>query len=653
MSAIDARSLASVSLPAIKALWSENDPEFWRELSLCSLRASSFAEVLPLSTIRKRALKQGLAQPGGVLAAPLKLAIVGGCSLFPFHDLTEHFLAVAPCGGFRTQLFLGDYDNYIPEILEADSALYNFAPDVVLLIPAFQRCRYQGRLFDPASAAREQAEQSATQLLDLCRTVHERSKAEVLLVNYPLIPYFDPGPYRVRTLASDWSFRKQVNIELGLRAQPYVHICDLEFLSARRGTLASTDERGWFESKQPCSADLQVDLAREVAHIVVGLRQSPKKIAVLDLDNTLWGGVIGDDGLDGIVIGDTSPRAEAFKSFQHFLKTLPERGILLAVCSKNDEDKALEPFEKHPEMVLRRGDFVSFKANWRAKSDNIREMALELNLGLDSFVFIDDNPAEIEIVRQFAPEVTGILLGSDPALYAREVMSARLFEPRTITVEDAERAELYKQEAHRQTLESRFADMDSYLESLSMKCVIAEFRAVDVPRIAQLIGRSNQFNCTTRRRTEAEVQQVIDDPAYCAYTMRLEDRFGDYGLIAVVIGRVEGTVFLIDTWLMSCRVLKRQVEEETVNEMVRLARLRGCRRLRGVYLPTKKNGMVRDLYPRMGFSTVLDEPERREFELDLGAYSPIATKIAVIERAEMNGLDGTVGGDPTAGKIRD
>jgi len=648
VNAIDAPALASVSHPTVKALWSENNPKFWRELGLCSLRASSFAEVLPLSTIRKRAVKQGLEHPDGATPVALKLAIVGGCSLFPFHDLTEHFLAVAPCGGFRTDLFLGDYDNYVSEILEADSPLYQFAPDVVVVIPAFQRCRYQGRLFDPANAAREQAQQSATQLLDLCRTLHERSKSEVLLVNYPLLPYFDPGPYRVRTLASDWSFRKQVNIELGLRAQPYVNICDLEFLSAQRGTLASTDERGWFESKQPCSADLQVDLAREVAHIVSGLRAGPKKIAVLDLDNTLWGGVVGDDGLDGIVIGDTSPRAEAFKSFQHFLKTLPERGILLAVCSKNDEDKALEPFEKHPEMVLRRGDFVSFKANWRAKSDNIREMARELNLGLDSFVFIDDNPAEIEIVRQFAPEVTGILLGSDPALYAREVMNARLFEPRTITVEDAERTELYKQEAQRQTLESSFADMDSYLESLSMKCVIAEFRPVDVPRIAQLIGRSNQFNCTTRRRTEAEVQQVIDDPAYCAYTMRLEDRFGDYGLIAVVVARVEGALFLIDTWLMSCRVLKRQVEEETVNEMVRLAALRGCNRIRGVYLPTKKNGMVRDLYPRMGFSTVLDQPERREFDLVVSAYSPTPTKITVLGRAALVGAETTARGNPAA-----
>lgn len=627
----------AVSIDDPKSLLADADPRFWDVLRARTRDAEAFEDLLPLSTLRRKALKRGLAFPTGAAPVRLKLAIVGGCSLFPLHELIEHFLLNAPGSGFHAQVFQGDYDNYVSEILEADSGLYEFAPEMVLIVPSFKRCRYQGRMTDPIETQREQGVQTATQLLDLCRTVHERSKAEVLLVNFPLPPYHDPGPFRGRTLASDWNFRKLVNMELGLRAPSYVHTCDLEFLSARRGTLASTDEKAWFESKQPCSVDLLVDLAREVAHIVTGLRQGPKKVAVLDLDNTVWGGVIGDDGIDGIDIGDTSPRAEAFKAFQQYLRTLPERGILLAVCSKNDEDKALEPFEKHPDMALRREDFVSFKANWMPKSDNIRAIAQELNLGLDSFVFIDDNPAEIEIVKQFAPEVTGVLLGPDPSRYAREIMDARLFEPRAITVEDAERAELYKQEAQRQQLEANFTDMDSYLSSLNMKCVISEFRTVDAPRIAQLIGRSNQFNVTTHRRTEAEVRQVIEDPAYCAYTMRLEDRFGDYGLIAIVIGRVEGrtegNVFDVDTWLMSCRVLKRQVEEETVNEMVRLAKARGCTRIHGVYLPTKKNGMVRDLYPRMGFAVALEQPDRREFELDPMLYTPVDTKINVIQRA--------------------
>jgi FkbH-like protein len=616
----------STAAIGLKDLLRERKPEFWRELRVHTEQAQSFEDLLPLSTLRKRAHKDGM-QPSGQI--PIKLAIVGGCSLFPLHDLVEHFLA---CGGdisFETKLFLGDYDNYVAEILERDSALYEFQPDLIFLVPAYRRCRYPGPLSDPADRQLAHARQQAQELLDLCRQAHEGSRAEVLLSNFPLPARFDPGPYRTRTGGSLWTFTKQVNLELGLHAPRFVHLCDAEFISARRGTLASIDEKRWFESKQPGSPNFLLDLAREAAHQVRALRAGPKKVCVLDLDNTLWGGVVGDDGLEGIEIGDTNARGEAFKAFQQYLKTLGERGILLAVSSKNDYDKAVEPFEKHPEMALRREDFVAFRANWRPKSDNIREMSSDLNLGLDSFVFIDDNPAEVEIVRQYAPEVTCILLGDDPALYASQVQDARLFEPRSITAEDTERAEQYKQEAHRQELQSNFTDMGAYLDSLQMTGTIRSFTPVDVPRIAQLISRSNQFNLTTRRRTEAEVTEVMQAPDHCAFTIRLQDRFGDYGLIAIVIGRVQQSVLHVDTWLMSCRVLKRQVEEETVNEIVRLARARGCATVRGLYLPTKKNGMVRDLYPTMGFSIVYDGDDRREFELDVANYETKPSKIQI------------------------
>ncbi len=497
-----------------KSLLAESDPRFWMALREQTTRAASFDEVLPLSTMRRKALRRRVPWPEGATPAPLKLAIVGGCSLFPFHDLLEHLLMAPASGGaFQANLFLGDYDNYTPEILEKDSPLYAFAPETVLLIPSFQRCRYQGRLADPADAQRDQANQHAAQLLDLCRTLQERSRAEVLLVNYPLPAYFDPGPYRGRTLGSDWSFRKQVNLELGWRAPSYVHICDLEFLSARRGTLASTDERGWFESKQPCSADLLVDLAREAAHLIGRLRQGPKKVAVLDLDNTLWGGVIGDDGLEGIVIGDTSPRGEAFKAFQQFLKTLLERGVLLAVCSKNDEDTARWSRSRNiPRWSLRRSDFVSFKANWAPKSDNIRDMARELSLGLDSFVFIDDNPAEIEIVRQFAPEVTG-----DPARPRPVVVRPRSLRRPPVRAAGhhrrGRRARRLYRAGRRNARRSKHLHGHGFLPGIAWH----EVRHRGIPpggRAAHLAidQQSNQFNLTTRRRSEAEVQEVMNDP---------------------------------------------------------------------------------------------------------------------------------------------
>ncbi len=495
------------------------------------------------------------------------------------------------------------------------------------MLPSHRRCRYSGELCDAREKQEAEAKESAAQILDLCRLAHGRSGAEIVLANFPLPPHHDPGSYRTRTLGSDWSFRKYTNLELGLTAPPFVHICDVEFLSARRGGLGAWDARAWFESKQPYGRELLLDVARETAHLISSLRQSPRKVAVVDLDNTLWGGVVGDDGVEGIEVGDTSPRGEAFKAFQECLLALTRRGVLLAVCSKNDRDKAVEPFEKHPEMALRMKDFVCFKANWQPKPENLREIARELNLGLDSLVMIDDNPAEIEIVKQFLPEVGTLLLGPDPSEYVAAVQDARFFEPHSITAEDAGRVSHYRQEAQRQELLAAGTDMDAYLESLHMEAAIREFRDVDVPRIAQLINKSNQFNLTTRRRTEAEVRAVMADPEAFHFTVRLRDRFGDYGLVSVVIGRLSGDEAEIDTWLMSCRVLKRQLEREVLNEIVRLCRLRGCKRLRGVYIATARNGMVREHYAELGFTLVSEFADRREFRLDTQHYEATPTRI--------------------------
>jgi FkbH-like protein len=611
----------------IKDLLLRNDPAFWSELARFTEQQTEFNELMLLSSLRRKAAARGLQRPGtGASAedAPLRLAILGGCSLYPLHELLTHLLEMA---GIASALFLGDYDNYVAEIMEADGALYQFRPQAVLVLPGAQRCKYPGALTDPRAAVQDAAAAVAAQLLELCRTLHERTDAEVLLGNFPLPARHDLGEFRARTLASDWNFRKWVNLELGLNAPAFVRLCDLEFLANRHGARAGEDARGWFESKQPCSPALLVELCREAVHLIRGLRRPPKKVLVLDLDNTLWGGVVADDGLEGIEIGDTSPRGEAFKAFQKTIASLKDRGVLLGVCSKNDHARAMEAFEKHPEMVLHAGDFVSFKANWEPKSDNLRQMAAELNLGLDSFVFVDDNPAEIEIVRQFAPDVTTILLGDDPAEYAGQLQDCRLFEPRGITREDLERTSQYRAEHQRQTLLASATDMDAYLESLGMEAVIRAFTPVDVPRLAQLINKSNQFNLTTRRRTEAEVQALIGRPEYAGFSVRLQDRFGDHGLISIAVGRVTGEALVIDTWLMSCRVLKRQVEELVLNELARLAQASGCSRLVGMYLPTAKNEMVRDHYPRMGFSPRSITPECAEYFLELDSFRPRPTKI--------------------------
>jgi FkbH-like protein len=614
----------------LKQLLAEKDPRFFTLLHNQTLAASAFPDLTALSTLRKRAQQQGLKPE--VSPRSLRLAIIGGCSLYPLNDLVQHCLEAAGYpAGQKVEIFTGAYDSYVAEITQPESPLYEFHPEAIVLIPSDKRCGYSGHLFDSREQQEAQARRAARDLLELCRIAHDRTLAEIVLANFTLPAAFDPGPYRTRTAASDWTFRKIVNLELGLAAPSFVHLCDVEFLSARRGTLAVHDARAWFESKQPYAADFLVDVAKEINHIVSGLRRNIKKLVALDLDNTLWGGVIGDDGLEGIEIGDTSPRGEAFKAFQQYLKSLTKRGILLAVCSKNDRAKAVEPFEKHPEMALRMSDFVSFKANWEPKSENLRQIARELHLGLDSFVFVDDNPAEVDIVRQFVPEVETVLLPADPSEYVGLLQDSRYFEPLNITPEDAQRAEQYHQEAQRKETLAACTDMGAYLDSLEMRAVITEFQGIDAPRIAQLINKSNQFNVTTRRRTESEVRAVIEDSAYIGFTVRLADRFGDHGLISVVICRIDGSVMEIDTWLMSCRVLKRQVEDEVLKEILRLAHERDCRVIRGRYNPTPKNDMVRDLYPRMGFAEA--GGERFLFELTTVGRRSEQTAIQVMRRA--------------------
>jgi len=616
------------SIP-LKKLLLDRNPEFWRALATATRAANEFDELLLLSALRKKAHARQL-PPLVPSPQKIRLAIVGGYSLYPLHELLEHCCEMQ---GVPVELWLGDYDNYISEIMDEGSGLYAFVPQVVFLLPAERRCNYTGGLTDARELQEAEAQRLVDSLLALARQAHEKTHAEVITTNFLLPTHHDLGAFRSRTLGSDWTFRKWVNLELGLSAPSYLHVCDLEFLAHRLGGLAAGDARGWFETKQLGSPALLAAMARETAHLIHSLKQAPKKVLVLDLDNTLWGGVVADDGLEGIELGDTSPRGEAFKAFQKYIASLKARGVLLAVCSKNDLARAMEPFAKHPEMVLRMEDMVAFKANWEPKSENIRQMARELNLGLDSFVFVDDNPAEIDIVQQFAPDVTTILLGPDPAAYVAQLQDCRLFEPKNITAEDAQRTSQYHSAAQRQALEATVTDMNSYLDSLQMESVICEFLPVDVPRLSQLINKSNQFNLTTCRRSEAEVLAVMQDPRFIGFSVRLKDRFGDHGLISIVIGETTGEVMRIDTWLMSCRVLKRQVEEVVLNEIARLAQARHCRILLGTFLPTPKNEMVRDFYGRMGFTLTAETETKREFELGLDAFQPVPTKIKIVRRA--------------------
>ena len=626
MPASSATPVPQGDIPVVRRLLETKDPAFWAAARAATANALSFQEMFGLQRLVLKARRDGIdGEPA--TTASLRVAVLGAVTTRPLIDFTRHLLEMS---GIACDLFVGKYDNYVAEIVEQESPLYTFRPDIVVLFPSSRHVQPPEGLTDPPAQHREAAARAVEGLLALCTRANERAGAEVLLANFLPSAYHELGPFGSRTLASTWNFRRLVNIELGLAAPPFVHICDLEFLGARRGLLNVVDERAWFESKQPGSPDFLVDVAREIAHLLQRWHQPAKKVLVSDLDETLWGGVIGDDGLSGIELGDTSPRGEAFKAFQRYLLELNDRGVLLAVCSKNEENIAQSVFLEHPETVLKLEHFAAFKANWRPKPDNLREIASELSLGLDSLVFVDDNPAEVEFVRQSCPEITAIHLAPDPSRYVACVQESRSFEVEQLTEEDRLRGRSYRDDSKRRVLLDQAADMESYLRSLEMVATVSPLGAVDLPRAAQLVNKSNQFNPTTRRRTEAELNDFLTGPRVSAFTIRLADRFGDHGLISVIIA-VAGEVALeIDTWVMSCRVLKRGVEDVAMAELLEIARSCGLRMVVGRYFPTPRNELVRGLFPELGFTLEeKTEDQKCTYRLDLAGTLAKATQITV------------------------
>ncbi len=323
---------------------------------------------------------------------------------------------------------------------------------------------------------------------------------------------------------------------------------------------------------------------------------------MLDLDNTLWGGVIGDDGLEGIVLGHGNPSGEAYLGVQRMALELRARGVVLAVCSRNDDDAARLPFRHHPDMVLKEEDIAVFQANWQDKAANLEAIAEHLDLGLDALVFVDDNPVERDLVRRVLPQVAVPELPDDSSLFPRAVLAAGYFEATAFTGDDRHRADQYRANAERAALRRTSRDLDGFLESLEMRITFQPFDPLGRSRITQLINRTNQFNLTGRRYTEAEVEALEHDPGVFTLQVRLVDRFGDNGMVGVVICRRDGEAWIVDTWLMSCRVLNRRLEEAVLDELVRQAARAGVATLIGRYVPTGRNGLVRDHYPGLGFA---------------------------------------------------
>ncbi len=562
---------------------------------------------------------------------PVRLAVLGSSTL-------THLLPAIRVAGLRRGIWIDTYENdygqYWQELSDPGSALHDFRPTAVLLaLDARELTAGVTAAMDAEAVERMMAEVT-DRIRATWRLARETLRCPVL--HQTALPLHLPllGNNEHRLAGSRVAFLHRLNACVRTMAEAEgVDILAIDDRAATDGLRAWHDPGLWHRAKQEISHTAAPMYGDLVGRWVAAKQGRSFKCLVLDLDNTIWGGVIGDDGMDGIELGQGSPLGEAYVAFQDYARELSRRGVILAVCSKNDEANAAEPFEKHPEMVLRRGDIASFVANWSDKAGNIRTIAEELNIGLESLVFIDDNPFERNLVRQELPMVAVPEVSDDPTTYPVALADAGYFEGLAVTDEDRERTSQYHGNRARDALKASATDLPAYLRGLEMELIVKGFDRVGLQRIVQLINKSNQFNLTTRRYTDEDVIAVMADPDAFGLQLRLLDRFGDNGVIAIIIGRLQPNKdLLIDTWLMSCRVLGRQVEPTTLNLIARQAARLGARRLVGEYIPTKKNGMVKDHYAKLGFVVMeTDAVGGTRAVLDLAGFTPAETFIQVTE----------------------
>jgi len=534
--------------------------------------------------------------------------------------------------GIDCQLFSSSYNAFVSEMLDANSDTVKFSPDLaVFLVTPFNISDWP----DPADSTgkvRTIAEGIVNHWLGLCDSLHTNTNCEIIISNLHTLPTRTAGNLDCRL---DWetnTFIQHINNLLSHKAPDYVHILDIASLASLYGVLNWFDSRFWFHSKQPVSFDCMVPFVRNLAAIIGALYGRTAKCIVLDLDNTLWGGVVGDDGIEGLKIGQGDAESESFRSFQEYLQRLKARGILLAVCSKNEIENALAPFEQLPDMRLKKDDFVSFKANWDPKPDNLKLIAKELNIGLDAIVFVDDNPAERELVKQMLPQVKVVELSDDPAEYPLLLDQSGWLEIAGLTDEDRKKTDQYRENSQRNKVQALHTDYDSYLKSLNQQADIYSFNKQDLERITQLINKTNQFNLTTKRLNRSDIEALLDRPEIFTASVRLADQFGDNGLISIMIGHIEERGLHIDLWLMSCRVFKRGVEQLLANHLFEQAGEMGLDLVHGLYIPTEKNKLVESLYADAGFKLIdTDEQGATSWSIEVQNYQPVPVHISLME----------------------
>jgi FkbH-like protein len=579
----------------------------------------SLNQAMSLAKAHDRLREQGKSKS----LAKFKLGLVSTASM---DFLRPYLVATALRFGISLEIIAADFGQVMQEALDPESTINRAKPDAVMIaidhrgLP-LRRAAADWPAFDPATSLEQ---------LDMVREAFRtHANAPCLVQTLPAPPALLFGSFDAATPGTLRAAVSAVNAHLARDVPARGDILiDVDWLAQSIGLEEWYDDRNWYIGRMPCAQKALPLYADFIARSLAAIRGKARKCLILDLDNTLWGGVIGDDGLEGIYLNQGDARGEAFRAIQETALDLRKRGIVLAVCSKNEDAIARTPFRSHQGMLLKEDDIAVFMANWDDKATNIERIARQLDLGLDAMVLLDDNPVERAQVREALPQVAVPEVGDDPTAYPRLLLAAGYFESVSFTREDIARAHEYRSNAERSRMLEGSRNLEDFLRSLQMQIRFAPFDAAGRKRITQLINKTNQFNVTTRRYTEQQVEAMEKSAAHFTLQVAVSDKFGDNGMISVVICNVAGAEWHVDTWLMSCRVLNRKVEEAVCNHIVAQASAAGAKRILGTFIPTDRNGIVSNLFERLSFK----QGERDgEWLLDIATYKPfdiVATQTA-------------------------
>ena len=566
--------------------------------------------------IKRTLLEQTAADGTPVTFLKKRIAVLGGSTTHDIIRMLELFLLNY---GIEPEFYESEYAQYWQDAMFDNEELVQFHPDLIYIHTTGRNITFFPDMEDSLQGIEDKLEAQMNHFRAMWEKLENTYHCPVIQNNFEFPFYRILGNRDSYDPHGKTAFIQRLNMEFARYAAQHEHfyIYDIQYESAAFGLDRWTDPSYWHMYKYAMSMQAIPDFAFHLSHIIKAVFGKNKKAFVLDLDNTLWGGIVGDDGPENLEIGQETSMGQVYQEFQGYLKEHKKIGVLLNVDSKNEEENALAGL-KHPEGILKPEDFIVIKANWLPKSQNLTEIASELNIGRDALVFVDDNPAEREIIRQHVPE-TAVPEMTDgdqvnPDQFIRILDKNAYFEVVTLSEDDKHRNEMYKANAMRKEQEESFGNYSDFLKSLEMEAVIRGFEPVYYSRIAQLTNKSNQFNLTTKRMTQAEVEQMAQDPGYITLYGKLKDKFGDNGVVSLVIGKKNGDTLELILWLMSCRVLKRDMEQAMLDTLVLQSRESGIRKLHGYYYKTAKNAMVKDFYGTMGFQKLSEKDGDSEWE---------------------------------------